>query len=100
MGSSTGNAGRVSLPENAPLTSVEIEILEFERSWWAGDTPKHEGIVDRFSLTSAEYYQQLNMLIDRDVALEHDPMLVRRLRRMRDRRRQERFEEIADGSGS
>lgn len=94
MGSSTGNADGVS------LSNVDVEILEFERSWWAGDTPKHEGIVDRFGLTSAEYYQHLNALIDRDEALEHDQMLVRRLRRMRDRRRQERFDEIADGSGS
>lgn len=94
MGSPTGNADAVSLSKS------DIEILEFERGWWAGDIPKHEGIVDQFGLTSAEYYQQLNELIDREEALTHDPMLVRRLRRMRDRRRQERFDEIADGSGS
>lgn len=75
-------------------------MLEFERSWWADDQPKDAAIADRFALTTAEYYEVINTLIDSDEALEHDPMVVRRLRRMRDRRRQERFDEIADGAGS
>jgi len=82
------------------LSPQDVLILEFERAWWSLDQPKHEAIADRFSLTSAEYYERLNELIDADDALAHDPLVVRRLRRMRDRRRQERFDEMADGSGS
>lgn len=90
----TGHAGAV------PLTNDEAAILEFERTWWAGDQPKDDAIADRFALTTAEYYEALNSLIDSDEALAHDPLVVRRLRRMRDRRRRERYGEIADGAGS
>ncbi len=83
-----------------PLSPMEASILDFERSWWADDQPKDAAIADRFALTVAEYYELLNTLIDSDEALEHDQMVVRRLRRMRDRRRRERFDEIADGSSS
>ena len=37
-------------------------------------------------MTPARYYQLLGRLIDEAAALEHDPMLVKRLRRLRDRR--------------
>ncbi|MEM7093387.1 MAG: DUF3263 domain-containing protein [Actinomycetota bacterium] len=83
-----------------PLSPLEASILEFERSWWSDDQPKDTAIADRFSLTVGEYYEMLNELIDRDEALDHDQLVVRRLRRMRDRRRQERFDEIADGASS
>jgi len=90
----TGHAGAV------PLTSVEAAILEFERTWWSGDQPKDDAIADRFALTTAEYYEALNSLIDSDEALAHDPLVVRRLRRMRDRRRRARYGALADGAGS
>jgi len=90
----TGHAGAV------PLTSTEAAILEFERTWWSGDQPKDDAIAEQFALTTAEYYEVLNTLIDSDEALAHDPLVVRRLRRMRDRRRRERYDEIADGAGS
>jgi len=37
-------------------------------------------------LTAARYYQLLNDLIDRDDALAASPMLVKRLRRLREAR--------------
>jgi hypothetical protein len=75
-------------------------LIEFERTWWTDDAPKDAAIADQFALTTAEYYEQLHALIDSDEALEHDPLVVRRLRRMRDRRRRERLGELADGAGS
>jgi hypothetical protein len=45
----------------------------------------------RFGLSPARYYQLLNRLIDRPEALEYDPMLVQRLRRLRESRRRKRF---------
>lgn len=68
------------------LSQHEMNLLDFERNWWESDLPKSDAIVDRFSLTAAEYYDQLHRLVDSEAALAHDPLLVRRLRRMRDRR--------------
>jgi hypothetical protein len=67
------------------------EILDFERSWWQRSIPKEQAIRERFGVSPARYYQRLNRLIDRPEALELDPMLVRRLRRLRESRRQKRF---------
>lgn len=83
-------------PHGVPLTKLEIELIEFERTWWADDQPKEAAIAEQFSLTTAEYYEQLRALIDSDEALAHDPLVIRRLRRMRDRRRRERLGEVAD----
>jgi Protein of unknown function (DUF3263) len=66
-------------------------ILEFERGWWRAAVPKERAIRDRFGISPARYYQRLNRLIDRPEALAFDPMLVRRLRRLRDARREVRF---------
>jgi hypothetical protein len=67
------------------------EILDFERDWWKGSLRKERAIRARFGLSAARYYQLLNRLIDRPEALEYDPMLVQRLRRLREARRRKRF---------
>ena len=41
-------------------------------------------------MSATRYYQVLNALIDTQAALEHDPMLVKRLRRMRAQRQRAR----------
>jgi hypothetical protein len=74
------------------LTERECAILEFERSWWAEPGPKELAIRERFDLSATRYYQLLGELVDSDDALEYDPLVIRRLRRMRDRRRRARFE--------
>lgn len=65
------------------LTDREIEILGFERQWWKYAGAKEQAVRELFDMSSTNYYQVLNALIDRPDALEHDPMLVKRLRRMR-----------------
>lgn len=72
------------------LTVRETMMLDFERSWWKFAGAKDEEIVKQFSMTSTRYYQALNALIERPEAMEHDAMLVRRLQRLRDQRRQNR----------
>ena len=84
------------------LTERECSILEFERSWWTEAGPKDNphprrrrtmlAIRERFDLSATRYYQLLAELVDSDDALEYDPLVIRRLRRMRDRRRRARFE--------
>jgi len=75
-----------------PLTERDKAVLEFERRWWAEPGTKAAAIRERFELSSARYYQILAALVETSEAMTHDPLLVRRLRRVRDRRRKERFE--------
>ena len=66
------------------------EILSFERQWWKFAGAKEQAIRDRFDMSSTRYYQVLNALIDRPEALQSDPLLVRRLRRLRAARQRQR----------
>lgn len=75
-----------------PLTDRDRAILDFERSWWAEPGPKETAIRDRFELSPTRYYEILNELLEDPDAMDHDPLLIRRLRRLRDRRRRQRFE--------
>ena len=74
----------------AGLPAREREILAFERQWWRFPGAKEAAIRERFGMTSTRYYQVLNALIDRPEALVVDPLLVRRLRRMRAGRQRQR----------
>jgi len=67
----------------AGLSERDREILAFERQWWKYAGAKETAIRDLFDLSATRYYQTLNALIDRPEALVHDPMLVKRLRRLR-----------------
>ena len=68
------------------LTDLEARILEFEKQWWRHAGAKESSIKELFDLTAPRYYQLLNDLIDRDDALAASPMLVKRLRRLREAR--------------
>src|SRR5687767_12521570 len=72
------------------LTDREREILAFERQWWKYAGAKETAIRELFDLSATRYYQTLNALIDRPEALVHDPMLVKRLRRLRTTRQRTR----------
>lgn len=71
----------------ASLTELEVRILEFEKDWWRYAGAKEAAIKDLFDMKPPAYYQLLNNLIDRPDALALAPMLVKRLRRIRDARR-------------
>jgi hypothetical protein len=74
------------------LSDRDRAILDFERSWWTEAGPKDTAIRERFELSGTRYYQLLTDLIDDADALAYDPLLIRRLRRARDRRRRARVE--------
>ncbi len=74
------------------LTERDQAIIEFERTWWSEDGSKESIIRERFELSTTRYYELLGELIDSDEAYEFDPLVIRRLRRLRDRRRRARFE--------
>jgi hypothetical protein len=71
----------------APLTDLEVAVLDFEREWLQGPAAKEQAIRSQFGLSGARYYQILGRLIDTPAALAYDPLLVRRLLRQRDERR-------------
>ncbi len=68
------------------LGDLEVRILEFEKNWWRFAGAKESAIKELFDLSAPRYYQLLNDLIDREDALEASPMLVKRLRRLREAR--------------
>ncbi len=74
----------------ALLAERDRQILDFERQWWRFSGSKEQAIGELFQLSATRYYQLLNALIDRPEALAYDPMLVKRLRRMRQARQRTR----------
>jgi hypothetical protein len=73
-----------------PLSERDRDLLAFERQWWKYAGAKEQAIREMFDMSSTRYYQLLNQLIDRPEALAYDPMLVKRLRRMRAQRQRQR----------
>ncbi len=72
------------------LRSRDAEILAFERQWWKFAGAKEQAIRDKFQMSATRYYQVLNALIDKPEALMQDPLLVKRLRRLRATRQRNR----------
>jgi hypothetical protein len=74
----------------ADLSEKEIGILDFERSWWKHAGVKEQAIKEHFDISATKYYQLLNELLEKPEASEHDPILVKRLRRIRSYRQRQR----------
>ena len=72
------------------LSQRDRQILEFERQWWKYAGAKEQAIRELFDMSATRYYQIINALIDNPDALASDPMLVKRLRRMRAARQRAR----------
>ncbi len=68
------------------LSPRDRNILDFERDWKRHGGAKEEAVRSEFELSAARYYQVLNALLDSPAALAYDPMLVKRLQRMRETR--------------
>ncbi len=75
-----------SLQLGSNLSDLEVRILDFERQWWKYAGAKDAAIKELFDLSTRSYYELLNNLIDREDALTASPLLVKRLRRMRQAR--------------
>ncbi|MEA5454188.1 DUF3263 domain-containing protein [Sinomonas sp. JGH33] len=80
------------------LTDREEQMLALERNWWKYAGAKEQAIRELFDLSATHYYQLLNALIDTEAALAHDPMLVKRLRRLRSSRQRARTARRLGGS--
>jgi hypothetical protein len=76
----------LKLETSAALSDLEVRILDFERQWWKYAGFKDSAIRELFSLSAKQYYELLNDLIDRPDALAASPLLIKRLRRLREAR--------------
>lgn len=79
------------MTEQRQLDERSKQLLDFEREAWQLTVPKERAIRERFGFSPTRYHQLLNRLIDQQEALAYDPMVVRRLRRLREERRRKRF---------
>ena len=81
------------------MTERQQAMLEFERNFWTFDEPKDLLVRARFQCSADDYYAELNDLLEQPEALEHDPLVVRRLQRQRKRRRRQRLDTETDAQG-
>lgn len=72
------------------LDPFALDLLDFERECWKLSVTKERAIRERFGFSPTRYHQLLNRAVDLPAALAYDPMLVRRLRRIRASRRRKR----------
>ncbi len=72
------------------LSDRDRAVLEFERQWWKYAGAKEQAIRELFDWSPTRYYQVLGSLMDNPAALIADPMLVKRLRRLRTTRQRDR----------
>jgi hypothetical protein len=80
------DAAEALVPQGEPhdgLTERERVILAFERQWWKYAGAKDQAIREIFGISPTRYYQLVNDLIEKHEALMVDPLLVKRLRRLR-----------------
>jgi hypothetical protein len=75
---------------SSPLDEREVAILDFERTWWKHAGVKEQAIRERFDMSATRYYQLLNELLEKPAAAAHDPILVKRLKRLRQYRQRQR----------
>ena len=72
------------------LTQQDLDMLDFERTWWKHAGVKEQAIKERFEVSATKYYQLLNDLLEHPAAMEYDPILVKRLKRLRVYRQRQR----------
>ena len=76
--------------DSGTLTQRDRDLLRFERQWWKYAGAKEQAVREQFDMSATRYYQLLNALIDTEDALAFDPLLVKRLRRLRSTRQRTR----------
>ena len=83
------SATQISVPLDQ-LDRRDREILAFEQQWWKYAGAKEQAIRELFDMSATRYYQVLNALLDKPEAMAADPLLIKRLRRLRTSRQRTR----------
>ena len=75
--------------QGGPVALCERDrvVLDIERTWWLDGRSKTEVVRARLRVSLARYNQLLGGLVGNKDAEDYDPLVVRRLRRARERRR-------------
>jgi Protein of unknown function (DUF3263) len=84
-------AGMFGRLDRMGLSERDRAVLRFEGSWWTEPGTKDAGIRVRLGISPTRYRQILARLLDSQDAESAEPLVVRRLRRDRDRRRRNRL---------
>jgi hypothetical protein len=86
-------------PVSGGPDALTRDLLDFERSRSRSGRFKAREIRERLGLTPTRYHQLLVRAVDSPDALAYDPVLVRRLRRLREARRRARLAERLGRTG-
>jgi hypothetical protein len=74
------------------LDERSAAMLDFERDWWNNPEPRELVIRARFQCSPEEYHAELTKVLEDPAAMDHDPLVVRRLKRLRLRARRARLD--------
>ena len=80
------------------LSERHAAMLDFERSWWSNEEPRDQVVRARFQCSPEEYQTELATVLEDPAATDHDPLVVRRLKRLRRRARQARIDGVASAA--
>ena len=81
---------RTADPRRPDLDPLLRSVLDLEDAGRALEVPKARAVRERLGLTPARYHQLLDRALDEPSALAYRPVLVLRLRRLREERRRMR----------
>lgn len=69
------------------MTDQDRAILDHEGAFYRHRGAKEAAVRERFGLSSTEYHQRLNAMLDQPEAVAYAPATVHRLLRLREQRR-------------
>ena len=76
----------LALMEIDSLTQHEADVLAFEALGWPSRDRKAQAVHDAWEVSLTRYEQWLAAIIDNGAALQAHPVMVNRLRRLREQR--------------
>ena len=85
-----GLSGQGEPRDLVELSELEQAVLRVEREWWKVARTREAAIRELTGLSEARYYLLLSALLDQERIWRADPVLVDRLRRLRERKLAER----------
>jgi hypothetical protein len=85
-----GRPGAAQPPDAAELSARDRAVLDLAGRTFTGPGPRERAVRERLGVSPTAYFQLLNALLDDPLALRYAPAVVNRLRRERDRLRDER----------
>lgn len=68
------------------MTDEDRALLDFADKHWRYAGNQADAIMAQFGISVTRYWQRVNRLLDTEEALAYNPVLVNRLRRLRERR--------------